>query len=134
VSAHFRNPAEIVPEEPSTTVQDAMPIGYGISKWIAEQWTYQASLLGLKTRTFIVGYIAGSSATGSWNQTDSIPRILEASREQNLVPEEFGEVNWIPVNVCASVITCVSMNGRTGVFHVVNPATFQWQVIVDSLR
>src|SRR5688572_271192 len=83
VSAHFRHPASAVPEEPSTTVQDAMPIGYGISKWIAEQWTYQASLLGLKTRTFIVGYISGSSETGSWNRTDTIPRVFEVLKSMN---------------------------------------------------
>ena len=77
MSAHFRHAKSPIPEEPSTTVQDALPIGYGIAKWIAEQWTYQASLLGLKTRTFIVGYISGSTETGSWNKTDTIPRILE---------------------------------------------------------
>ena len=77
VSAHFRHPSKAVPEEPSTTVHDALPIGYGIAKWIAEQWTYQASLLGLTTRTFIVGYISGSTKTGAWNRTDSLPRILQ---------------------------------------------------------
>ena len=79
MSAHFRHPSRAVPEEPSSTVQDAMPIGYGITKWIAEQWTHQASLLGLTTRTFIVGYISGSTETGAWNRTDTIPRVFEVT-------------------------------------------------------
>eukprot|EP01115_Flamella_aegyptia_P004895 TRINITY_DN20823_c0_g1_i1.p1 TRINITY_DN20823_c0_g1~~TRINITY_DN20823_c0_g1_i1.p1 ORF type:complete len:1052 (-),score=200.58 TRINITY_DN20823_c0_g1_i1:5-3118(-) len=134
VSAHFRHPSGVIPEEASSTIQDAMPIGYGISKWIAEQWVHQASLLGLKTRTFIVGYISGSTDTGSWNRTDSLPRILQASMEQNLFPEEFGLVNWIPVNVAGSVVTSLSLKGQTGVYHVVTPFTYPWSFVLSNLK
>ena len=130
----MRYPGASVPEAPSTTVQDALPIGYSISKWIAEQWTYQASLLGLTTRTFIVGYISGSTETGSWNKTDMIPRVLEASVEQKIIPEEFGDFTWIPVNVCAQVISGVSLYGNPGIFHVVNPETLPWKVLVNNIR
>ena len=50
-----------------------------------------------------------------------------------MIPKDFGDVNWIAVNVCANVIASVSLYGKPGIFHVVNPEFRSWDVILDSI-
>lgn len=112
--------SEILSSDP----EDASPLGYSRSKWVAENILASArvsgsfatpissSTSGLRSpgtaeeRTPIiiirVGQLCGDSRTGAWNATEAYPIMLSSARVLGCLPDLRGEaLSWLPVDVAA---------------------------------
>lgn len=113
-----------VSEMLSCDPDDASPLGYSRSKWVAENILASARVSGSfatpipsstsglpspgigEERTPIiiirVGQLCGNTRTGSWNATEAYPIMLSSARVSGCLPDLPGEVlSWLPVDVAA---------------------------------
>lgn len=108
---------EILSSEP----EDAAPLGYGRSKWVAENICASARVGGsfsepatveettalVKAKSPImiirVGQLCGSQQRGVWNATEAWPLLLSAAaRVTGSLPKLKSEsLSWLPVDVAA---------------------------------
>lgn len=114
-----------IPETLSSEPEDAAPLGYGRSKWVAESICASARVGGSfseptpsgsesiapeeeKAPIIIirVGQLCGSQQRGVWNATEAWPLLLSASsRVTGNLPALKGEpLAWLPVDVAASAV------------------------------
>ncbi|KAK7710297.1 putative NRPS-like protein biosynthetic cluster [Diaporthe eres] len=113
-----------ISETLSSDPDDASPLGYSRSKWVAENILASArvsgsfatpissSTSGLRSpgiteeRTPIiiirVGQLCGNSRTGAWNATEAYPIMLSSARVSGCLPNLPGEaLSWLPVDTAA---------------------------------
>lgn len=113
-----------ISETLSSDPDDASPLGYSRSKWVAENMLASArvsgsfaspissSISGLrspgiaeeKTPIIIirVGQLCGNSRTGVWNATEAYPIMLSSARVSGCLPDLPGEaLSWLPVDIAA---------------------------------
>nr|Q12572.2 RecName: Full=L-2-aminoadipate reductase large subunit; AltName: Full=Alpha-aminoadipate reductase; Short=Alpha-AR; AltName: Full=L-aminoadipate-semialdehyde dehydrogenase [Candida albicans]AAC02241.1 alpha-aminoadipate reductase large subunit [Candida albicans] len=84
--------------------------GYGQSKWAAEYIIRRAGERGLKGCITRPGYVAGFSKTGASNTDDFLLRMLKGSAELGLYPDITNNVNMVPVDHVARVVTATALN------------------------
>lgn len=112
--------SEILSSDPD----DASPLGYSRSKWVAENILASARVSGsfatpissstsglpspgtAEERTPIViirvGQLCGNSRTGAWNATEAYPIMLSSARVSGCLPDLPGEaLSWLPVDAAA---------------------------------
>lgn len=103
---------------------DASPLGYSRSKWVAENILASARVSGSfatpivsstsglpspgvgEERTPIiiirVGQLCGNTRTGAWNATEAYPIMLSSARVSGCLPDLPGEaLSWLPVDIAA---------------------------------
>lgn len=103
---------------------DASPLGYSRSKWVAENILASARVSGSfatpissstsglpspgigEERTPIiiirVGQLCGNTRTGAWNATEAYPIMISSARVSGCLPDLPGEaLSWLPVDVAA---------------------------------
>lgn len=108
----------------SSDPDDASPLGYSRSKWVAENILASARVSGSfatpipsntsglrlpgipEERTPIiiirVGQLCGNSTTGAWNATEAYPIMLSSARVSGCLPDLPGEaLSWLPVDIAA---------------------------------
>lgn len=113
-----------ISETLSSDPDDASPLGYSRSKWVAENILASArvsgsfatpitsSTSGLRSpgtaeeRTPIiiirVGQLCGNSRTGGWNATEAYPIMLSSARITGCLPDLPSEaLSWLPVDTAA---------------------------------
>lgn len=113
-----------ISETLSSDPDDASPLGYSRSKWVAENMLASArvsgsfaspissSTSGLRSpgiaeeRTPIiiirVGQLCGNSRTGAWNASEAYPIMLSSARVSGCLPDLPGEaLSWLPVDTAA---------------------------------
>ena len=97
---------------PETIMNDwyaAESMGYAESKSIAERLLAAASeKSGLRTAICRLGQIAGpTTKSGSWNQREWIPSLIESSMYLGKLPASLGSrdlIDWIPVDIAAQIV------------------------------
>ncbi|KKY18713.1 putative l-aminoadipate-semialdehyde dehydrogenase [Diplodia seriata] len=96
---------------PWTAVADGM--GYGQSKWVAEQIIRNGGAgdgggrgLGLRTRILRVGQLCGDTLHGMWNPSEAVPATVQAALSIGALPFVNGdeELSWLPVDVAARAV------------------------------
>lgn len=119
-----------IPETLSAEPEDASPLGYSRSKWVAENICTSARVSGSHTSPapgslasapsgsgtlaaeeekapvviIRVGQLCGNQK-GVWNATEAWPLLLSAARTMRCVPDIKGEVlAWLPVDVAAQAV------------------------------
>lgn len=113
-----------ISETLSSDPDDASPLGYSRSKWVAENILASARVSGsfatptslstsglaspgiAEERTPItiirVGQLCGNSSTGAWNATEAYPIMLSSGRLTGCLPHLPGEyLSWLPVDLAA---------------------------------
>lgn len=113
-----------ISETLSSDPDDASPLGYSRSKWVAENMLASARVSGSfasqitsstsglrspgvaeeKTPIIIirVGQLCGNSRTGVWNATEAYPIMLSSARVSGCLPDLPGEaLSWLPVDTAA---------------------------------
>lgn len=113
-----------ISETLSSDPDDASPLGYSRSKWVAENILASARVSGsfatplpsinsglcspgiAEERTPIiiirVGQLCGNSRTGAWNATEAYPIMLSSARVSGCLPDLPGEaLSWLPVDAAA---------------------------------
>ncbi|KAJ5151090.1 NRPS-like protein biosynthetic cluster [Penicillium canariense] len=132
---------EIIFDDPSSVLRQ----GYGESKHISERICATASAkCGVPTSIHRVGQIGGpTSELGMWNTQEWVPSLVAASKTIKQIPNSLGSVTvqWVPVDVCAKVITEIVRTRRTtqedepcAAFHIVNPKVADWQSLIPAVR
>ncbi|OMP85286.1 L-aminoadipate-semialdehyde dehydrogenase large subunit [Diplodia seriata] len=147
---------------PWTAVADGM--GYGQSKWVAEQMCVAAALppapppstgrtrggLGLHTRILRVGQLCGDTRHGVWNPSEAVPATVRAALSIGALPFVDGdggdeELSWLPVDVAASAVVELAFaeteteteeeKGECKVWHVENEQRVRWNAeFLPALR
>lgn len=116
-----------ISETLSSDPDDASPLGYSRSKWVAENILASARVSGSfatpissstsglpspgieqeKTPIIIirVGQLCGNSRTGAWNATEAYPIMLSSARVSGCLPNLPGEIlSWLPVDIAAQSV------------------------------
>lgn len=134
-----------IPETLSTEPEDASPLGYSRSKWVAENICSSARVMGgsasaspsqvteerIPVVVVRVGQLCGN-ARGVWNAAEAWPLLLSAARATGSLPDLKGEaLAWLPVDVAAQAVLEIAFGvsaerpgsrmPKTPVFHVANP-------------
>lgn len=124
-----------IPERISTDPNDASPLGYSRSKWVAEgicaAAACRAPSLRNRVGVFRVGQLAGDTVRGAWNANEAYPLMLGSVRATGCLPALEEVVGWLPVDVAAKAMVegarALEVGWRGGggegveVFHVLNP-------------
>ena len=133
----------LIREIVSSNPQDASPLGYSRSKWVAEQICARAcqkhpTLRG-QVKVLRVGQLCGDTTHGVWNMSEAWPLMLSASAKTSLggLPNlgEEQKLDWLPVDRAAEAIvhllqTRPSSSGQfnggkadVSVYHILNSNT-----------
>lgn len=115
-----------VPETPSTEPEDASPLGYSRSKWVAENICTSARVSGSFVATDAalespgaeddrspiiivrVGQLCGNKR-GVWNKTEVYPIMLSAAKVTRCLPDLSDQaLNWLPVDLAAQAVLDLS--------------------------
>lgn len=139
-------------ETPSHNPNEASPLGYSRSKWVAEAVLSQASKVHPAARDrlsiFRVGQLSGDTQHGVWNASEAWPMMLASAKATSALPDlgKGEKLNWLGVDLAACGIVEATSNSRLGddkadatgaqVYHVLNdaatPAT--WDDLVRWMR
>lgn len=88
-------------------------LGYGQSKWVAEEICYSASEhTGLPAKVIRLGQISGGTRHGIWNPSEAVPTIILSALTAGALPRieadnvfRVGDAQlWIPSDVAAASI------------------------------
>jgi thioester reductase-like protein len=140
IAAVSDSTARPIPETPSQDPEEASPLGYSRSKWVAEQICDAANNKHDSPLASIVrvGQLC-SNESGVWNTTEAYPLLLSTSKITGCLPDLPNEVlNWLPVEQAAQVVVetafTSSKGSKTPVYHVLNPHTTPtWKEMLDWL-
>ncbi|KAF3765635.1 hypothetical protein M406DRAFT_36648, partial [Cryphonectria parasitica EP155] len=117
-----------IPETLSSEPEDASPLGYSRSKWVAENICTTAKVGGSVSPPTInvdstlpaqekspiviirVGQLCGNKH-GVWNMTEAYPIMLSSAKITNCLPD-LGEepLSWLPADVAARAVLDISFN------------------------
>lgn len=135
----------VIAEEASEQSQDALSMGYGQSKHIAERMlTHASRVLGISTIAARVGQVSGdASRKRGWNRREWFPSLVVSSLYLRALPDTLGcaelgkEVNWIPVDAAARILQEISAAsdgcGDNTIFHVVHPKPIAWAELLTPI-
>ncbi|GAD96178.1 NRPS-like enzyme, putative [Paecilomyces variotii No. 5] len=141
-----KHPGTPVPESIIHDLESPENLGYGESKYIGERLVeaYSAST-GVANAVLRVGQIAGPvlSTTGFWNKQEWFPSLIASSKYLGILPVSLGTmgtIDWIPVDLMASIITELSVQGGRkptsplSVYNLVNPRPAQWSSLLPAVQ
>ncbi|CAN8104298.1 unnamed protein product [Discula destructiva] len=116
-----------IPESSSSEPEDASPLGYSRSKWVAENICTSARVGGSspvpaasaeptlaaeeKSPIIIVrvGQLCGNKQTGAWNTTEAYPIMLSSAKITGCLPDLADEaLSWLPVDMAAQALLDLS--------------------------
>ncbi|CEJ60955.1 hypothetical protein PMG11_09509 [Penicillium brasilianum] len=131
---------EVIFDDPSSVLRQ----GYGESKHVSERICAMASAkCGVPTSIHRVGQIGGpTTELGMWNKQEWVPSLVATAKTIKQIPDSLGSVSvqWVPVDVCAKVITDVVRTRRStqedepcAAFHIVNPKVADWQSLIPAV-
>ncbi|KAF5027067.1 hypothetical protein F66182_836 [Fusarium sp. NRRL 66182] len=132
VAAVSDSAATPIPETLSHDPNDASPLGYSRSKWVAERVCDAANehvTSGNPSTSIVivrVGQLCGNDA-GIWNATEAYPLLLSTAKVAGCLPDIRHEaLNWLPVEQAAQAVLEIACSTssqlfKTPVYHVLNP-------------
>ncbi|KAF7332719.1 Acetyl-CoA synthetase-like protein [Mycena kentingensis (nom. inval.)] len=121
-----------VPEEVLLDANNAVGIGYGESKYVAER-LLRAS--GIPFTIFRIGQVCGSAKTGTWATSDWVPALIKSSIALGCFPSlPDAEVAWIrPESVCGAIVGVALAGAAEPVLNVVHPKPVGWDWVMTEL-
>ncbi|KAL1412125.1 hypothetical protein Q8F55_003125 [Vanrija albida] len=142
ISTVARLPAdEVVPADFSASPDTAAPMGYGRSKWAAENIVRAAGKV-LPAAVMRVGQLTGDVVHGFWNVSEAWPLLWRSAETLRALPELDEQPQWLPVDEAADMIAEISADyqqrqgGKAAarVFNIVNPHAGAWSDVLDGLE
>ncbi|KAI0769296.1 acetyl-CoA synthetase-like protein [Trametes elegans] len=122
ISSILHYPAdEPAPESLDLGPDIAVGMGYGESKWVAEQiYSRAAEATGLRTTSVRVGQLSGDTRIGGWSTTEWLPAIVRTAKQLGRMPTVDNTASWVPVDVAASALLEMVREDER-VLHLVAP-------------
>ncbi|KAG8992459.1 hypothetical protein FRB94_013915 [Tulasnella sp. JGI-2019a] len=119
-----------VPERPLDDLRVAVGNGYGESKAVAEKiLEVVGRTTPLKSISFRIGQLAGSTPSGAWATSDWVPLIARGSQELGALPDGRGHITWLPVDVAASAILELR-HSKNQTLHITHPRPVAWSLVM----
>ncbi|CAD6589326.1 MAG: hypothetical protein ASARMPREDX12_003724 [Alectoria sarmentosa] len=124
---------------PVNDLQSGTVTGYAQSKWVSEQLVLEYARLGGHALVLRPGRLLGSTRNYKCPRDDFTIRLIASILEMRFAPDfdEIGGKGWqidlTPVDFCARLAHRLSLQGETGIRHVINKSTISYEAIVDSL-
>ncbi|KAM5530718.1 hypothetical protein V8D89_015611 [Ganoderma adspersum] len=84
----------------------AVPEGYSYPKSVSEQVIQHAVAQRPSLRAPIVrcGQLSGALATGAWQKSEYVPRLLRSAHALGMIPTDVADVRWLPADVAADIL------------------------------
>jgi thioester reductase-like protein len=129
-----------IPEARVTDPNVALHMGYGESKWIAEQILQIAhDTCGIPVSIVRFGQVGGSSppVKYAWPAQGWLLAIIRASKAMGAFPTHVAPVDWIPIDILAKQIVGVVEDKPKDrgyqVFNLVHSEVAPWDVFLNTL-
>ena len=107
-----------IPERLDPDPAAASSVGYGRSKWVAEQICHAADQHNKRLRGRVailrIGQLCGDGYAGVWNVTEAWPLMLSSSTVTEALPKLKETLNWLKVDVAAAAVVEIAMNLAQG--------------------
>jgi thioester reductase-like protein len=120
-------------EELSNNPEDANPLGYSRSKWVAENIVKQ-----MGGDVIRLGQLSGDTQAGIWNSDEGWPLILKTVGIIGSLPVLNERIEWLPVDIAARAIVNIAMSPQgihgSGVWHVLNKCPVMWSDVLDAME
>ncbi|KAL9110163.1 MAG: hypothetical protein Q9227_005223 [Pyrenula ochraceoflavens] len=134
-----------VPEAPIGNLDAAIAdMGYGESKQVAENMLQRASeQSGLPITVIRPGQIAAPSLPSKegWPGQELIPGIVQTSKSLDMVPSDYHEVDWVPIDHLSSIVLELIISDLQATprelasyYNVVHPRPTPWLEIARSIQ
>lgn len=123
-------------------LEAATPMGYGQSKWVAEEICSAAAEYAARdgveftVQILRVGQVVGDTKHGIWNPKEAIPLTVQTALTTGALPVRAGrgDLNfWLPVDIAATAIVELAFRSRPDdegkearVFHILNTVPLSW--------
>ena len=153
VSAVSSLRSDSVPEEVVRDSSAPAEMGYGESKYVAEQiLDHAARKLSLRIDVARVGQIAGPIASsGEWNRLEWFPSLIRSSFHLAAIPSSLGAdldiIDWIPIDILVQILVdLVGLSddisrgprgkpppGYTNVCNLINLHPVQWKSLLPTI-
>lgn len=142
-SPHSSIETKVVPEDRISDPNEAMHTGYGESKHVAENLICLASAKSGVTASIVrVGQIApptGSIHQVLWSDKDALTGLLKTSKSLRIVPSDLLDIDWLPVNEVANVISLILHQDRYAknevrFYNLVHPTPMPWSEAVPIIQ
>lgn len=110
-------------------------LGYGQSKWVAENLVTQARDRGLPVCIYRPGEIIGNQKTGIPNPNQMMWAIIKSCIQMGIAPELETIIDWTPVDYISRAIVHLSRQKESlkKVFNLVNPQIITWRELFNSI-
>ncbi|KAH7929135.1 acetyl-CoA synthetase-like protein [Leucogyrophana mollusca] len=104
--------------------------GYAEAKFVAERVINEAcERCGLQAAIIRAGQLSGSSVSGFWTATEYIPILFASSRKLGILPNDFPDTHWLPVDIAADAVIALSLHKEAlplACYHLENPTATTW--------
>ena len=126
-------------EGPVKDLHSDIVTGYAQSKWVSEQLVLEFARLGGHALVLRPGRLLGSTRNYKCPRDDFTIRLIASILEMGVAPDfdDIGGKDWqidlTPVDLCARSAHQLSLQGETGIRHIINKDTLSFETIVDSL-
>lgn len=116
-------------------------MGYGQSKWVAEEICFAAAQYAvqkganLPIQILRVGQVVGDTNHGIWNPTEAIPLTVQSALTIGVLPLIEGDdmTFWLPVDIAAIAVLELALRSRSHdngqearIFHISSTTPFRW--------
>ncbi|GJE88919.1 acetyl-CoA synthetase-like protein [Phanerochaete sordida] len=117
------------------TVALALTLGYGASKFVAENIVARATRNGLQATSLRVGQVCGARLTGAWSTSEWVPIIVKSSAALGMFPHLEGTVSWIPVDAVSNALVDLIVSDKVlpEVLNVVHPSSVPWSRVFEHI-
>lgn len=117
------------------------PMGYGQSKWVAEEICFAAAKYAvqkganLPIQILRVGQVVGDTNHGIWNPTEAIPLTVQTALTIGVLPLIQGDdvTFWLPVDIAAIAVLELALRSRSHdndkegrIFHISSTTPLHW--------
>ncbi|KAJ5722467.1 hypothetical protein N7488_000502 [Penicillium malachiteum] len=129
-----------LPEDVINSPDLAVATGYAQAKQVAERvLTTAGKKLQLPISILRIGFIGGQSiGPVKWQSKDILRSLALLSEATKLVPNEMGDVDYIPVDVLSNIIRDISLQDKRELgaqfYNLVHPRPVPFATLADALQ
>jgi thioester reductase-like protein len=105
---------------------EGITVGYGQSKWVAEQLCLKARAWNIPVHVYRFDYVAGTPGKGVMKESDFIARMIKGSIQMGSIPEEETNFDILPVDYLCEMMTAIAASGDEPgkIYHLINKRPF----------
>lgn len=117
------------------------PMGYGQSKWVAEEICFEAAKyatqkgINIPIQMLRIGQVVGDMKHGIWNPKEAIPLNVQSALTVGALPLIGGDdvTFWLPVDIAGTAVVQLAFRDRSQddarearIFHISSTAPLNW--------